>query len=100
MANINMVTVTTVDGVNVVTDSILTKIKTDFETYKINESEFFVKYVAFEVTAGTTFSINGNTLKVPSTGAFESPYGDHIWLKIKSLIFDDDGLEINIYFIY
>lgn len=50
---------------------------------------FFLDFVGFEANAGTSFKINDNPLKVPSTGKFITPYGgesNHI--VIHSLTFD------------
>lgn len=50
---------------------------------------FSLDFVGFEADAGTSFKINGNPLKVPSTGKFITPYsGENNHIIIRSLSFD------------
>lgn len=62
---------------------------------------FFLDFVGFEADAGTSFKINNNPLKVPSSGIFYSPFrttGDY--LKINSLTFDSAISNMDLWIIY
>lgn len=59
-----------------------------------------LKMVAFEGTAGTSFSLNNHKDKmvIPSCGSFYTPYGGDRFMPIHSLIFDN-AFNGNIYYI-
>lgn len=66
-----------------------------------NTSNFLLDFVAFEADAGTQFKINGNSLKVPSSGKFYTPYcGDDNYISINSLSFDEGCNSLDLYIIY
>lgn len=63
--------------------------------------EFVLDFVAFEADAGTQFKINGNPLKVPSSGAFYTPYcGEGNFITISSLSFDEGCSSLDLHIIY
>lgn len=63
-------------------------------------ANFSLKFVGFETTAGLEFKINNNTMKVPQSGKFITPYGDSDdCMTIKSLIFNSN-MKLDIYCIY
>ena len=62
---------------------------------------FYLDFVGFEADAGTTFKINGNPLKVPTCGAFFTPYGsDTNFLQINSLSFDEGCSGLDLWIMY
>lgn len=64
-------------------------------------SNFVLDFVGFEASEGTAFKINGNPLKVPSSGTFYSPYcDDKNFLPIKKLSFDEGCSGLNLWIIY
>ena len=62
---------------------------------------FVLDFVGFEAAEGTSFKINNNPLKVPSTGRFYSPFrASNDFLKISSLTFDEAISNMNLWIIY
>lgn len=62
---------------------------------------FTLDFVGFEGDEGESFKVNGNPLKVPSTGYFITPYcGDDNYIAIHSLTFDEAVSDKNIWIIY
>lgn len=62
---------------------------------------FTLDFVGFEADEGTSFKINGNPLKVPSSGVFYSPFRTTSdFLKIHSLTFDNGISNLNLWIIY
>lgn len=63
--------------------------------------EFALDFVGFEADAGTTFKINGNPLKVPTSGAFFTPYSNGSnYLVVNSLTFDQGCQGLDLWIIY
>lgn len=63
--------------------------------------KFILDFVGFETTAGTKFKINGNSLKVPTSGKFFTPYSSEgNFLSIHSLTFDQGCQGLDIWIIY
>lgn len=63
--------------------------------------DFDLDFVGFEAEAGTTFKINHNPLKVPSSGIFFSPYRtreEH--MLIRSIVFDQAINAMNFWIIF
>lgn len=63
-------------------------------------AHFTLDFIGFEATAGTSFKINGNPLKVPSTNKFYTPYGDDSFLSIYSVTFDNAINGVDFWVIY
>lgn len=62
---------------------------------------FTLDFVGFEASEGTAFKINGNPLKVPSSGTFITPYSSEgNFLSIRSLSFDEGCSGLNLWIIY
>lgn len=62
---------------------------------------FVLDFVGFEAAEGTEFKINGNSLKVPSTEIFYSPFSSsNDFLKINSLTFNEAISNMDLWIIY
>lgn len=59
-----------------------------------------LKFVGFEGTAGTEFTLNNQAQKmaIPSTGHFVTPYNGQQYCQVYSLVFDS-AFSGNIYYI-
>lgn len=82
-------------------ENLVPKIYEQLKTEGYTTSRFVLDFVGFEADEGTSFKINGNPLKVPSTGTFYSPFntsGD--FLAISSLTFDEAVDDMDLYIIY
>ena len=94
----NYRTITLTAGANVNVVPMIYKI---LKAEGYNTSDFLLDFVAFEADAGTQFKINGNPLKVPSSGAFYTPYcGNENFISINSLSFDEGCNGLDLYIIY
>lgn len=60
---------------------------------------FKIHFIGFEATVGTKFKMNGNSLKVPSTGNFITPYDGERYWNITSFSFDEGCSNQDIYYI-
>ena len=70
-------------------ENVVQKIYEELQKTGYHTSNFILDFVGFEMDSGTHFKINGNPLKVPSTGKFYTPYASSSdFLPIHSLTFD------------
>lgn len=94
----NYRTVTISAGAN---ENIVPLIYEELQKDKYSTPHFVLDFIGFEATAGTTFNINGNPLKVPSNGTFITPYGgDGASLAIHSVIFNNAISNMDFWIIY
>lgn len=63
-------------------------------------TRFQLRFIGFEVAAGTTFKLNGIPNKVPSTGKFVTPYDGEHYMIISSLYFDRGCSNQDFWIIY
>ena len=82
-------------------ENLVPKIYEKLKESGYSTSHFSLDFVGFEITPGITFKINGNPLKVPSTGIFFTPYSDsNNFLQINSLTFDIPVNNLDMWIIY
>lgn len=94
----NYRTITISAGAN---ENIVSKIYEKLKEEGYRSTNFVLKFVGFEASVGVQFKINGNTLKVPSSGKFISPYsGDGDYLRIHSMSFNTGFSNRDFYIIY
>lgn len=64
-------------------------------------SNFKLDFIGFEADSGTEVKINGNTVKVPSTGKFYTPYlSSSDFISIHSVEFDEAISGMDFWIIY
>lgn len=82
-------------------ENVVDKIYEELHKSGYTSIPFNLDFVGFEMTSGTHFKINGNPLKVPSTGIFYSPYASSSdFLSIHSLTFDTGVSNQDFWIIY
>lgn len=95
----NYTTVTVSGGAN---ENLIPAIAAELQSQGFGmRPNFYLDFIGFETTAGTTFKINGRALKVPTSGKFFSPYrtsSDH--MKIESIEFDSAVSNMDFWVIY
>ena len=83
-------------------ENLIPKIREVLETDNVfTKPDFDIDFIGFEAEAGTTFKINHNPLKVPSSGIFYSPYrnkDEH--MTIRSLTFDSAVTNMSFWIIF
>lgn len=82
-------------------ENLVPKIYEQLQSEGYTTANFVLNFVGFEASEGTSLKINGNPLKVPSTGFFYTPFHDSSdFLKINSLTFDEAINDMDLYVIY
>lgn len=94
----NYRTVTISAGAN---ENIIPLIYEQLKENGYNTPTFTLDFIGFEAAEGTSFKINGNPLKVPSTEKFITPYGgDGNKIIIRSVTFDSSISNMNFWIIF
>lgn len=72
-------------------ENVVTLIKNELYTKSKIQNQAPLKFIGFEGTAGTLFTLNNqkDKMAIPSSGKFITPYNGTQYCPIYSLVFDD-----------
>lgn len=88
---------TTINVTASANENVLPIIYKELQKTGYHSTRFSLKFVGFMLPADTSFKINNNPLRVPSTGMFYSPFASsNDYLPISKLSFDEglDGIDL------